>query len=221
FLRNDDGAALALLIGVVLVAAFVRGAVFDGRAGFCNAICPVLPVERLYGQRPLLDVGRARCASCSACGRSCIDLAPSRSVKKLVSMKASPGAGTSPDVAAWVRTPLGAFAASFPGFVVGYFSAPDGPLETAVTVYAWILGLSLASYTMVWLVARLAKPSPRVGLAALGALGAGLYYWFAAPGLATALGAPGAAGPAFRTAALSFVFVWAVRASSERTNRVP
>ena len=49
FLCNEHGIALAVVVISVAVAALAFGAVFDFKAGFCNAICPGLPVEKLYG----------------------------------------------------------------------------------------------------------------------------------------------------------------------------
>jgi len=81
FLFNTDGTALAITITAVAVLALVLGFVFDMKAGFCNALCPVLPVERLYGQRPLFKVPNAHCKPCTLCTRrGCIDLVQTKSV---------------------------------------------------------------------------------------------------------------------------------------------
>ena len=56
FLFNANAVALASTIAAVALAALVLGIFFEGKAGFCNSICPVLPVERLYGQSPLMQV---------------------------------------------------------------------------------------------------------------------------------------------------------------------
>ncbi len=138
FLFNEHGVALALTIFAVITAALVLGFRFDGRAGFCNALCPILPVERMYGQRPLLRVRRARCSTCSACARACIDLSPERSVTVVAKTR-----GGTTD---WLRSPLGVFAAALPGFIIGYFTLVDGPLSTAAGVYLWIGTLSAISY---------------------------------------------------------------------------
>ena len=66
-LFNTDGPILAGTIAAVAALAIAGGLAFDAKAGFCNAICPVLPVERLYGQSPLVRIGNPRCSSCTAC----------------------------------------------------------------------------------------------------------------------------------------------------------
>ncbi|MFV1981617.1 MAG: hypothetical protein ACC655_10720, partial [Rhodothermia bacterium] len=73
FLFNENGLVLAITVAAIAVAALVLGAFFDHKAGFCNAFCPVLPVERLYGQGPLVKLGNPRCTTPtpSASGRAC------------------------------------------------------------------------------------------------------------------------------------------------------
>lgn len=204
FLFNTDGTALAVTVAVVGLGALVLGALFDGRAGFCNALCPVLPVERLYGQRPLLDVGRARCAACTACARACIDLSPGRSLAQ------APGRPVTK--ASWLLTPFGIFAAAFPGFVLAYFTAVDGPLASAGAVYGRIALFSALSYAAVVAAVRLTRPVYTASMRVLAGLAAGIYYWFAAPGIVEALGGPPAVGQGLRIAALALVALWFWRA---------
>src|SRR5690606_14283352 len=123
FLFNVDGSALAAVIVAVAVLALVSGFVFERKAGFCNAICPVLPVERLYGQRPLARVGTAHCPSCSLCTtRGCLDVSAEKALPQLL--------GPARRSTRWLLTPYGAFAAAFPGFVLAYSVIPDvAPVE--------------------------------------------------------------------------------------------
>jgi len=134
FAFNTDGTSLAIVIVAVGLLALALGVVFDAKAGFCNAICPVLPVERLYGQAPLLQVPNARCPSCSLCTqRGCIDLSPEKSVAQTL--------GTTRQSAAWLRTGFGAFAAAFPGFIIGYYTSSDVALSAAGSVYGGGIGV--------------------------------------------------------------------------------
>lgn len=105
FVFNTDGPVLALTIAVVAIAALLAGLAFDAKAGFCNAFCPILPVERLYGQRPLIQVGNPRCATCTLCAPACIDLSPVKTVRQVL----GPGRRSH----AWLTSPFGAFAAAF------------------------------------------------------------------------------------------------------------
>ena len=199
FLFNTDGPALAITIVVVAILALAIGASFDLKAGFCNAICPVLPVERLYGQSPLLAVSNHRCAACSLCSRACIDLAPEKAIAGHL------GAGR--HSLAWLRSPFGVFAAALPGFVFGYFTIEDVPLAGAVGVYVHVLGWAAASYLLALAAAGLLPVRNRQVLRGLAALAVGLYYWYASAPLAEAIGLGLAAAP-LRVAALALVVAW-------------
>ena len=135
FLFNEDGLALAVTVAVVGVLALVVGFRTPHRAGFCNSLCPVLPVEKLYGQVPLLKVSSARCTTCDLCTRAgCIDLAGGKSARQSLRRRSQ----------GWLISPFGIFAAAFPGFIIGYFTLDNGGLATAVSVYlhvgVWALG---------------------------------------------------------------------------------
>jgi hypothetical protein len=130
----------------------------------------------------------------------CIDLAAGKTVNQTV--------GPARRTVSWVRTPFGAFAAAFPGFIVGYFTLDDGGLSTAATVYTHIAIYALASFAIVALTAVATKVSSKHWLRLLGGVAFLLYYWYAAPGLAEAYHA-GAAGPLLiRAGAVMLLAVW-------------
>ena len=208
FIFNTNGPVLAVTVIAVALAALVLGALFDAKAGFCNAICPVLPVERLYGHSPLIEISNPRCTPCTACARACVDVSPRKNIAQML--------GRSESDSRWLLTPFGVFAAAFPGFVVGYFTVADGPLSTAGSVYINVLLWAAASYALIALVTALAQVRLATMLRVLAALAAGIYYWFAAPAIVTAVGgagAPSAATWALRVLALGLVIGWWWRAS--------
>jgi hypothetical protein len=201
FLFNTDGTALAITIIAVAVLALVMGLVFDMKAGFCNALCPVLPVERLYGQRPLFKTPNAHCAPCTLCTRKgCLDLAPTKSVEQTIGKKSGVGS--------WLLTPYGIFAAAFPGFVMGYYSTSDVALAAAGTIYAQVGLWMLGSYVVIAALALVLKISGSVATVPIAAVSIGLYYWFAAPVVTEALGFADWAPLAIRVAALSLIAAW-------------
>lgn len=202
FLFNTNGAALAITIGIVALLAFGGGMLVARRGGFCNALCPVLPVEKLYGQAPLIEIGNPRCADCSLCTPvGCIDLASVKTVAQTV--------GPTRRSQAWVLTAFGAFAAAFPGFIVGYFSVANGGLSSAAAVYVHVLGFALASYAIVWSMVVMANLSAKTMLPALGGLAFLLYYWLGAPSLASAFGAPEVGPTVVRLTAVTLLAIWA------------
>lgn len=205
FLFNSDGAILALTIGVVVLLALLAGLPFGMKAGFCNSLCPVLPVERLYGQRPLFRVKNPRCSPCSLCTRSgCLDLAQKKSVKQMLGGRSGPGR--------WLLTPYGAFAAAFPGFIVGYYTTTDVALAAALSVYGHVGLWMLASWTAVAILALVFRVAGPVATVPIAGLSFGLYYWFAAPVMTDALALAGWAPLAIRVAALGLLGLWLFRA---------
>lgn len=214
FVFNTDGTVLAIVIVAVVAAAVVLGTFTDMKAGFCNAICPVLPVERLYGQRPFVTVGNPRCVPCTLCTtRGCIDLGPTRSIPQTL--------GESRTSHRWLFTGYGAFAAAFPGFVLGYYLTSDGPLASAGLVYLTVAAGALVSYVLVSAAVRALGLRVSVMMPLLAGAAIGIYYWFAGPIIATGLGLGEYAGLVLRVVALTLVAAWLWRAGRQALGREP
>jgi nitrite reductase (NADH) large subunit len=204
FLYNTSGPALAITIIAVALIALGMGLVFARRAGFCNALCPVLPVEKLYGQAPLVSLRTSRCADCSLCTPvGCIDLASNKSVPQTVGRARRDGS--------WVWTPFGIFAAAFPGFITGYFTVANGDLETAISVYTHVAMYAAASYLIVSVVAHFWSAHTKTLFLMLGGTAFMLYYWYAAPGLADAYGAARLGPFVVRLTAAMLLTLWCWR----------
>ena len=205
FLFNQQGVPLAIVVLLVIVAALVLGAVFNNKAGFCNAICPVLPVEKLYGQHPLLKFNNPRCAPCALCtSKGCLDLVPDKSAMRAL--------GPKQRSKAWLTTSYGIFAAAFPGFVLGYFMAEDGFIRDAGSVYLTVFFWAVISYFLVVLLVLVFKIEAKQLFPVLAASAIGCYYWLAAPGMADTWGGNTVTMAFIRSAALLLVCVWLFRA---------
>jgi hypothetical protein len=75
---NGDRALLGTLLAALPVAALAINAAFGGRA-WCNYLCPVGPVERLYTDGVASDGRRApACSTCTGCKSVCPDLDQAR-----------------------------------------------------------------------------------------------------------------------------------------------
>ncbi len=71
---NGDGYALAAFLVLICVAALGVGLVFTGKT-WCNYVCPVSFVEKLYTEpRGLRDTPNSQCETCTACRPSCPDI---------------------------------------------------------------------------------------------------------------------------------------------------
>jgi hypothetical protein len=71
---NGDGHALATFLVAACLAAVVIGLVYTGKT-WCNYVCPVSFVEKLYTEpRGLHDTPNSQCATCTACKPACPDI---------------------------------------------------------------------------------------------------------------------------------------------------
>jgi NADPH-dependent 2,4-dienoyl-CoA reductase/sulfur reductase-like enzyme/ferredoxin len=75
-LLESSGLALAVFLLSVLALAFLGGVFFKGKSGWCSQFCPMLQVERFYGQSPLVVVRNSHCRPCVGCTKNCYDFNP-------------------------------------------------------------------------------------------------------------------------------------------------
>lgn len=205
FLFNGDGPALAVAIVTVGGVALAAGFAFQRKAGFCNTICPVHPVERLYGQRPLLPVANMRCVPCINCtSRGCIDRSPSDSLRNVL--------GTDEAHRWWIASPFGYFAAGLPGFVVGFYTLDNVAPDLALDVYRHIALTTGASVAAIVFIVGAARLNPVRVMPVIAAAAVGLYYWFASPAITSAWHLPPTIGTLIRVAALTLVGFWLIAA---------
>lgn len=209
FLFNENGGFLAGTIGAVGALAAGGGFFFSRRAGFCNSICPVLPVEKLYGQSPMLGVASAVCPDCTGCAaRGCIDLVGGQSLLQGI------GKPQREDWR-WMATPSGLFALLFPGFVLGYFHTVNGGLDTAPAVYGLVARWALSGAAILGLLGFALGVGRRQALLLLGAGSVASYYWYAGPALASVYGVPAPGPLVVRGGFLLLIGVWVVRAARQ------
>jgi hypothetical protein len=71
---NGSGAALAIFLLLVSLAAFLVGTIFTGKT-WCNYVCPVSFVEKIYTEpRGLRPTANSQCEKCTACKPACPDI---------------------------------------------------------------------------------------------------------------------------------------------------
>ncbi|HZC70949.1 MAG TPA: FAD-dependent oxidoreductase [Jatrophihabitans sp.] len=166
-LFNTNGTALGVLLLVTIAAAFASGVLLKGKSGWCSSICPLLPVQRIYGQTPLVLVPNAHCQPCVGCAKNCYDFNP----------RVAYQADMTDDDAKWSAARK-LFAGVFPGLVIGYFtlSAPPQVSDGRFLVH---LGASVLISSGLLFAADVLLPVPTSLLAALwGAAAINLFYWY-------------------------------------------
>ena len=70
---DTNGPMSALLLVSAGLIAFCMGVLFKWRSGWCTTLCPIHPVERLYGIAPMQTFRNARCTHCERCAAPCPD----------------------------------------------------------------------------------------------------------------------------------------------------
>ncbi len=174
---NTDGPMTALMLVVAAAVAMATGIAFERRSGWCTSLCPIHPVEKLYGFAPAITVGNMRCDCCGKCTTPCPD-----STRSMTSVMTGPE-----PIARWVGHGL---TGGFVGFVWGWYQVPDyqGPIGTMeiVASYLWPFGcasVSLLAYlgARKWLCRSQSARNTLVRVFAAAAVST--YYWYRIPAL--------------------------------------
>ena len=171
---DHEGPATAALLGAVVLAAFTGGLLFKGKSGWCSSICPMLPIERLYGQSPFAVVRNSHCAPCVGCAKNCYDADPVPAYGR--DMR---------DGDRWWRQPRRVFAGAFPGVILAYFTIPQEPPLMTYLTFAALAVISLAIF---WLISRGVPRIYDVQPAVYAAAAISVFYFFGAPVWLNAVG---------------------------------
>lgn len=169
---DTNGPILATILAAVGLLAVGMGFTFKWKSGWCSSLCPIYPVELLYGARPLLSVPNAHCSSCLNCVAPC-----SESTAGL-----TPGTAVATRRGRFVGTVLTGF---FPGFVWGWYQVPtySGWAGISHLYVAYAIPYSVGGLTLaVYLALRKAWPEKEGLIASVfAAMAISVYYWFRLP----------------------------------------
>jgi NADPH-dependent 2,4-dienoyl-CoA reductase/sulfur reductase-like enzyme/ferredoxin len=190
-LLNHAGPVVGLGVIGVLLLALAGGFAFKGRSGWCGTFCPLAPIQRTYGQAPLIVVKNGYCEPCVGCQKSCYDFNPRAAVFSDVY-------DDDPRHAAQRRL----FFGLLPGLILGYFLQGPEPAYGTGTYLAILLASVCASAGAYGLVLAFLPANPyRVSLG-FGVLALASFYWFAGPLIVgTVAGLAGAEAPGWLLAA--------------------
>lgn len=169
---DTSGLATAILIIALGIVAIVAGMFYEWKSAWCSGLCPVHPVEKLYGLNNQLQLPNAHCTECYRCVTPCPDSTPGinpLSVKKTKYYK----------VSGFLMV------GAFPGFIWGWFQVSDysGPigLEQVLTAYSYpLVGLIITSVLFLFFKKFF---DVKVLSAVFSAAAVSCYYWFRIPSL--------------------------------------
>ncbi len=167
-----NGPATGILLLSLAFAAIFMGLNYEWKSGWCSGLCPVHPVEKLYGLNSNLYLPNAHCDSCSRCMVLCPDATPKvnpHSLKKNIFHK------------------LNGFlmVGAFPGFIWGWFQVPDATgirdIPHLLSLYELPL-VGMAVTSILYLLLRRFF-NEKLLTAIFSATAVSCYYWYRIPAL--------------------------------------
>jgi nitrite reductase (NADH) large subunit len=204
-LFNASGQATGILLAITIVNAFGAGVAFKGKSGWCSSICPLLPLQRVYGQTPFLTVPNSHCQPCVGCTKNCYDFKPQVAYQ----------ADMHDSDSSWI-SPRKLFAAALPGFVLGFFTLVSHPGLTTGHVYERLVLYFLASIASFYILDALLPLASAMLTAIYPAVAINIFYWYASVTLADSFHTvTGAAIPwvrwPIRAVVLVLTIIWITR----------
>lgn len=172
---NFNGPYTAIMLLSAAAIAIVMGSLFEWRSGWCGSLCPIHPVERLYGSTPLVTVENAHCESCEKCVSLCPDSTKQMTVAITRNVVSERFAGT-------------LMIGGFFGFLFGWNQVPDYHgvlgLNEVFIAYAWPFAGGLVSLLTYLLLRRGLNKDQLQWLNRYFATAAvACYYWYRIPAL--------------------------------------
>ena len=160
-------------------------------------------MQRIYGQTPFALVGNSHCQPCVGCTKNCYDFNP----------KVAYLADLSDEDPEWYAGRK-AFAAAFPGLILGFFKVADVPAISLGAMYgqlALYVGVSVLAFVAAdaWLPVSPHKLTTLWAAAALN-----IFYWFGFPVIYKAItddSAPAGATWTARVIVFGLTVIWVVR----------
>ena len=191
---DKNGAYSALLLLGAMAAAFTGGMFFKGKSGWCSTMCPLLPVQRIYGQTPLALIANAHCQPCVGCVKNCYDFNPRAAY--LADLN---------DADAYWSGYRRYFVGAFPGLVLSFFEVPSGSKLEILGGMALYMAVSIALFATL---NAFVKTSTHTITSLFGAIAFGIFYTEVARKV---IGGPTALTVAIAAAAIVLAATWFVR----------
>jgi nitrite reductase (NADH) large subunit len=164
---NTNGAGLSVLLLLTIIAAFSAGIAFKGKSGWCSSTCPLLPLQRVYGQTPFANVPNSHCQPCVGCTKNCYDFRPSVAYQADLH---------DPDPS-W-SAPRKLFVSALPGYVLGFFLLVNHPGMALPEVYLRLALFFVGSVGLFYAVQAMLGLSTTVLIAIWASVAINTFYWF-------------------------------------------
>jgi nitrite reductase (NADH) large subunit len=169
FLNGNGPWVAAGLVGVH-IAALLGGLVFKGRSGWCGTFCPLGPIQRSYGQAPLVVVNNGYCRTCVGCQANCYDFNPRATVFADIFAEDPKDAGQKRF-----------FMSMLPGLILGFFGQGVSPAYNYATYAAILLGAACASAGVYQCLVNFLGFDPYRAASVFAGAAIIMFYWFTGP----------------------------------------
>lgn len=173
---DTNGPATALVIGILALIAIYVSFKYNWKSAWCSGLCPIHPVEKLYGRKSLFVLPNAHCKYCVKCVNPCPDstssIHPLYKKKKTLSRKIT---GT-------------LMIGGFPGFIWGWFHVQDyynnEGWEHLISTYAYPFIAMIITLGLFLVIKKALVKKHEIILINLFATAAvSTYYWYRLPAL--------------------------------------
>jgi nitrite reductase (NADH) large subunit len=173
---DKTGPAMGLVLAVIVMSAFLGGLAFKGKSGWCSSICPLLPLQRAYGQTPYVTVPNGHCATCVGCAKNCYDFRP----------RAAYQADMADPDPRW-SAPRKLFVAALPGFVLGFFILTGQANRPLPEKYGLLILFVLVAVGLFFAIDAMTPLGPAMLAVTYAAVALNIFYTFAGPVLIRSL----------------------------------
>jgi nitrite reductase (NADH) large subunit len=165
---NTSGTLTGILLSMTIVGAFVGGLLLKGKSGWCSSICPLLPLQRVYGQTPFVTVANSHCQPCVGCTKNCYDFNPRVAYQATLHDKDPK----------WSATRK-LFASALPGFVLGFFMLAGQTGGSRVHLYEQLGLYVVGSIGTFYALDALLRVSTALLVAFFASGAINIFYWYA------------------------------------------
>jgi hypothetical protein len=162
---------------IIIMAAIgiALGFIYEWKSAWCSGLCPIHPVEKLYGENVLFTVPNVQCRSCHNCVIPCPDSTPN--MHPAVS-----------DKTGFHSLSATLIVGGLPGFIWGWFHVPDvdgvSSFSELWSIYQLpLFGLSVTVCAYLMMKSLLAEQRAKNLVKVFAAMSVACYYWFRIPAL--------------------------------------
>jgi hypothetical protein len=172
---NKSGHATAMLLFGVTLVGICMGFIFEWKSAWCSSLCPVHPVEKLYGSNVIASLPNAHCDQCFNCVIPCPDSTPH--FHPTFFQKTT-----------YHRLSGLLIVGGLPGFIWGWFHVPDNTqINTLVQLFDVyempMIGFTISLILYFITIKTVNKKYDNLITSLFAAAAVSCYYWFRIPAL--------------------------------------